>query len=50
LKQKGRNGRAEVGAKSEKAERELEGKLLPFFAFFYFTMIYFSLFFLFSYT
>jgi hypothetical protein len=31
LKQKGRNRRVEVEAKSEKVEWELEGKLLPFF-------------------
>jgi hypothetical protein len=35
LKQKGRNGRVKAGAKSERAERELEGKLLPFSAFFF---------------
>jgi len=27
--------RAEVGAKSERVEQELEGKFLPFFAFFF---------------
>jgi hypothetical protein len=44
------NKRAEVGAKSERAERELEGKLPPFSAFFSFSMVFFSLFsFLFFY-
>jgi hypothetical protein len=31
LKQKGKSGRAKARAKSERAERELEGNLLPFF-------------------
>jgi hypothetical protein len=35
LKQKGRNMRPKMGAKSEKAEQELESKLPPFFAFFF---------------
>jgi len=30
-----------VGAKSERVERKLEGKLLPFFAFFFFSMVFF---------
>jgi hypothetical protein len=37
LKQKGRNRRLKAGAKSERAERELERKLLPFSAFFFFS-------------
>jgi hypothetical protein len=41
LKQKGRNRRPKVGAKSERVERKLEGKLLPFFAFFFFSMVFF---------
>jgi hypothetical protein len=35
LKQKGKSGRAEVGAKSERAEREFKGKLPPFSWFFF---------------
>jgi hypothetical protein len=35
LKQKGRNKRPETGAKSERIEEELEGKFLPFSAFFF---------------
>jgi len=34
LKQKGRNGSVEAGAKSERADWEFEGKLPPFSAFF----------------
>jgi hypothetical protein len=41
LKQKGKSGRVEVGAKNEKAEQELEGKLLPFFTFLFFSMVFF---------
>jgi len=33
MKRKCRNGKAEARTKSEKAERELEGKLPPFFWF-----------------
>jgi hypothetical protein len=44
LKQKGRSGRVKAGPKSEKVERELEGKLPPFFAFLFFSMVVFSLF------
>ncbi len=44
LKRKGKNRRPEVGAKSERAELELEGKLPPFFAFF-FSLSFFFLFF-----
>ncbi len=43
-KQKGRNKRPKVGAKSEKAEQEFEGKLLPFSAFFFFSMVFFFFF------
>jgi hypothetical protein len=35
LKRKGKNRRPKAGAKSERAERELESKLPPFFAFFF---------------
>ncbi len=35
MKQKCRNGKAKARTKSEKAERELEGKLSPFFWFFF---------------
>ncbi len=45
LKQKGRNMRVEAEAKSERANRELKGKLLPISTFFFFFMIFFSLFF-----
>ncbi len=45
LKWKGRNKSPEAGAKSERAEWELEGKLLPFFAFFFLLYDFFSLFF-----
>ncbi len=48
LKQKDRNGKAKAGAKSEKAEWELEGKNLSFSTFLFFSMIFFSMFF-FSY-
>jgi hypothetical protein len=44
LKQKGKNGRVEAGAKNEKAEREFEGKLPPFFAFLFFYMVSFLFF------
>jgi len=43
LKQNGRNMRLEARAKSERAERELEGKLLPFSAFFFFSKVFFFL-------
>jgi hypothetical protein len=49
LKQKGRNKRAEMGAKSERAERKLEGSLLPFSAFFSFLWFFFVCFFSFFY-
>jgi hypothetical protein len=42
LKQKGRSGRVEAKAKSERVEWELEGKLPPFSAFF-FSMFFFLL-------
>jgi hypothetical protein len=45
LKQRGRNGRVDVGAKSERAERELKGKFPPFFAIFFLFYGFFSLFF-----
>ncbi len=35
LKQKAKSGKVETGAKSERVEWELEGKLLPFSAFFF---------------
>ncbi len=44
LKQKGRSARVEVGAKNEKAEQELEGKLPPFSALFFFLYGFFSFF------
>jgi hypothetical protein len=44
-KWKGKSGRAKEGSKSERAKRELEGKLPPFFAFLLFSMVFFSLFF-----
>ncbi len=37
------NERVEVRAKNERVEWELEGKLLPFFAFYFFFMVFFSL-------
>ncbi len=37
----GKSGMAKVRAKSERAERELKGKLLPFFAFLLFSMVFF---------
>ncbi len=40
LKQKGRSGRVKAGAKSERAERELEGKFSPFFAFLFFSIVF----------
>jgi hypothetical protein len=40
LKQKGRNRKVEAGAKSERAEWELKGKLLPFSSFF--SLFFFS--------
>ncbi len=40
LKQKGKNGRAKAGVKSERAEWEFEGKLLSFFAFFFFHVVF----------
>jgi hypothetical protein len=46
LKQKGINKRGKVGAKSERVERELEGKLLPFSTIFFFSMVFFCFFFL----
>jgi hypothetical protein len=39
LKQKGRSERVEAGAKSERAKRELEGKLLPFSWFFFYSFL-----------
>ncbi len=45
LKRRGRNMRPEVGAKSEMVEQELEGKLPPFSAFFFFSMVFLFLFF-----
>jgi hypothetical protein len=47
LKQKGRSGRAKAGGKSERAKPELEGKLLPFFAFFFNLWFFFFFFFFF---
>jgi hypothetical protein len=41
LKRKGINKRAKAGAKSEKVERELEGKLPPFSTFFYYVWFFF---------
>ncbi len=41
LKQKGTSGRAKAGAKNERAEWELEGKLLPFSSFLFFSMVFF---------
>jgi len=41
LKQKGKNKRPEVGTKNEKAKWELEGKLLPFSTFLFFSMVFF---------
>ncbi len=38
------NRRAKVGTKSEKAECKFEGKLPPFSAFIFFSMVFFSLF------
>ncbi len=49
LKQKGKNGRAEVGAKNERVEQEFEGKFFPFSAFFFPLWFFFLCFFLFSY-
>jgi len=49
LKQKGRNKRAETGAKSERAQGELEGSLPPFSAFFSFLWFFFLCFFSFFY-
>jgi len=40
LKQKGKSGMVEAGAKSERAKRELEGKLPPFSAFLFFSMVF----------
>jgi len=40
LKQKGKSGVAEARAKSERVKRELEGKLPPFFAFLFFSMVF----------
>jgi drug/metabolite transporter (DMT)-like permease len=45
LKRKGRNKRAEIGTKSERAKRKLEGKLLSFLAFVFFFMVFFFVFF-----
>jgi hypothetical protein len=44
-KQEGKNKRAEVGAKNERVERELEGKFLPFswFSFVVFLRVFSSL-------
>jgi hypothetical protein len=44
LKQKGINGKAEVGAKSERAKWELEGKLPPFSAILFLSMVFFFFF------
>jgi hypothetical protein len=44
LKQKGRSKRVEARAKNERAKRELEGKLPPFFAFPFFSMVFFLFF------
>jgi cellulose synthase/poly-beta-1,6-N-acetylglucosamine synthase-like glycosyltransferase len=41
LKQKGKNRRPEVVTKNEKAKCELEGKLLPFSTFLFFSMVFF---------
>ncbi len=41
MKQKGRSGRVEAGPKNERAKRELEGKLPPFFTFLFFSMVFF---------
>jgi hypothetical protein len=44
LNRKGKNKRAEVGVKSEKAKQKLEGKLPPFFVFlfFFYGFLFFS--------
>jgi hypothetical protein len=34
---------AKAGAKNDEVERELEGKLLPFSAYFFFSMVFISL-------
>jgi hypothetical protein len=39
LKQKCRSGRIEARPKSERVEREFEGKLLPFFVFLFFFLL-----------
>ncbi len=50
MKWKCKSKKAKVGAKSEKAEWELEGKLPPFSAFFFFSMVFFFFVFFFSST
>jgi len=41
LKRKGKSRKTKAGAKNERAEGELESKLLFFFAFFFFSMVFF---------
>jgi hypothetical protein len=49
-KQEARNKKIEVGAITEKAERELKCKLPSFFVFFFFSMVFFFfVFFFFSF-
>jgi hypothetical protein len=43
LETKGKSRRTEVGAKNERVEWELEGKLPLFSTFVFFTMVFFSL-------
>ncbi len=43
LKQKCKSEKAKAGAKSEKVEQELEGKLPPFSTYFFFSMVFFPL-------
>jgi hypothetical protein len=38
----GRSRRVEVGAKSERVDQELKGKLCPLFAYFFSYMVFFS--------
>jgi len=45
LKRKGKSRRAKAGAKSERAEQDLEGKFVPFFAFFFLYRFFSPLFF-----
>jgi len=47
LKHKCKRRKVEAGAKSEKVEWELEGKLPPFSTYFFFSMVFFSLCFIF---